>query len=91
METQIEVQMTELKKLKSKKLWHQLNMKLLDIVKNIDVQNIVDLVAFYDTFLKPIENKMNYFYLAAIISYMIPSFKTPEDAITFLECFEAKV
>lgn len=86
-----EVEVFELEELQSKKLWHQLTLKLLLYVKNPNVQQKVNLLEFYTKFIQPIESKMNSLALVEIVSYIIPFYKEPKEAVTFLESLEPKV
>lgn len=86
-----QVQVEELEELQTKKLWHQLTLKLLAYVKEPDNQNNVNLLKFYNRFVQPIETKMNAFALVEIISYVIPFFHEPQDAVLFLEMLEPKI
>jgi len=91
MEAQKEVEMSELEELQTKKLWHQLTLKLLIYVKDKNIQKKVNLLDFYNKFVQPIESKMNSFALVEIVSYVIPFFKESKEAVEFLDSLELKV
>lgn len=70
--------------LKNRKLYHQLTEKLLVIVKRPELQN-EELLKLYNGFLKELEPKVKPLSMAVIIVQVSSQFKTPEEAIEFLE------
>jgi len=51
----------------SKKLWHQLTLKLADFVRDDEIRRTVDLVQFYEEFVKSFQGKLNQLSLARIV------------------------
>lgn len=82
---------SEIEDLRSKKLWHQMTLKILTLVKDPTYTSNNHLLQFYNKFVKPIEGKINAFALVEIISYVIPYFDEPQDAVLFLETLEPKI
>lgn len=87
---QKEVEITEFIELREKKLYHQLTLKVQAYVKDPNVNKNVNLLNVYKKYVQPIENKFNPYALVEIISYAIPFFTEPTEALTFLESLESK-
>lgn len=83
--------MTQLEQLQSKKLWHQLTLKLLAHVQDPDVVEKEDLRKLYRDIVQPIENKMNPFAYMKIISQIITQYTDPKETVEFLKSVETKV
>ncbi|KAF7286681.1 regulatory particle non-ATPase 9 [Rhynchophorus ferrugineus] len=80
-----------LEELYNKKLWHQLTLRLLVLIKKSELQKGDHLIQLYNNFLQTFENKINPLSLVEIIAIIIEQFKVPNEAITFLEKTEPKV
>lgn len=81
----------ELEQLQTRKLWHQLTLKLHAYVQDPEVLKKENLRNLYDEFIQPNENKMNPFTFMKIISYIITQFTDPKETIAFLKAQEPKV
>ncbi|KAL4712099.1 hypothetical protein ACJJTC_010960 [Scirpophaga incertulas] len=75
----------------NKKLWHQLTLKLLELVNHANLQKGDNLIQLYNNFLVTFENKINPLSLIEIVAHIVKQYKDQKDAITFLEKMEAKV
>ncbi|XP_030749020.1 26S proteasome non-ATPase regulatory subunit 13 [Sitophilus oryzae] len=80
-----------LEELYNKKLWHQLTLKVLSLVKKADLQKDDNLIQLYNHFLQTFENKINPLSLVEIVAVVIEQFKNPSEAVAFLEKTEPKV
>lgn len=81
----------ELEQLQSRKLWHQLTLKLYSYVQDPEVQKNENLRKLYDDFIQPIESKMNQFTFMKIITHILTQFTDPKETVAFLETLEPKV
>ncbi|XP_014474049.1 PREDICTED: 26S proteasome non-ATPase regulatory subunit 13 [Dinoponera quadriceps] len=81
----------QLEELYSKRLWHQLTLKLETFVKHPALQQTDNLVQLYVNFLSTFENKINPLSLVEILAHVIQQFQDKQEAIKFLEKTEAKV
>uniref|UniRef100_A0A0A9XLW8 26S proteasome non-ATPase regulatory subunit 13 n=1 Tax=Lygus hesperus TaxID=30085 RepID=A0A0A9XLW8_LYGHE len=75
----------------SKKLWHQLTIKLSTFVKNEHLQKGTELIELYQNFIQGFENKINPLALVEIVAIILPQYKQPKEALTFLENIESRV
>ncbi|KAL1502084.1 hypothetical protein ABEB36_007282 [Hypothenemus hampei] len=80
-----------LEELHNKKLWHQLTLKLLVLIKRPELQKSDNLLQLYNNFIQTFENKINPLSLVEIIAIVIEQFKDHKEAIVFLEKTEPKV
>ncbi|XP_066252065.1 26S proteasome non-ATPase regulatory subunit 13 [Euwallacea similis] len=80
-----------LEELHNKKLWHQLTLKLMVLIKRPELQRGENLIQLYNNFIQTFENKINPLSLVEIIVFVIEQFKDPKEATTFLEKTEPKV
>lgn len=80
---------SEFESLYSKKLWHQLTLKLDAFVRRPESAK-EDLVGLYDNFIVDFETRLNPFYLVEIIIFVIEQ-KSPEDTLSFLTGIKEKV
>ncbi|XP_060534301.1 26S proteasome non-ATPase regulatory subunit 13 [Cylas formicarius] len=81
----------QLEELHNKRLWHQLTLKLLSLIKNPELRKDEILIQLYNNFIQTFENKINPLSLVEIIAVVIEQFKDPKEAISFLEKTEPKV
>ncbi|KAF6210323.1 hypothetical protein GE061_013427 [Apolygus lucorum] len=75
----------------TKKLWHQLTIKLSTFVKNEHLQKGTELIELYQNFIQGFENKINPLALVEIVAIILPQYKQPKEALTFLENIESRV
>ncbi|XP_050316167.1 26S proteasome non-ATPase regulatory subunit 13 isoform X2 [Anthonomus grandis grandis] len=80
-----------LEELHNKRLWHQLTLKLLVLIKKPELQKGDHLIQLYNNFIQTFENKINPLSLVEIVAIVIEQFKEPKEAIAFLEKTEPKV
>ncbi|XP_068621921.1 26S proteasome non-ATPase regulatory subunit 13 [Battus philenor] len=81
----------KLEELFNKKLWHQLTLKLQDLVIHPSLQAGDNLIQLYNNFIIIFENKINPLSLVEIIAHVVQQFTDKKEAIAFLEKIEAKV
>ncbi|XP_039752395.1 26S proteasome non-ATPase regulatory subunit 13 [Pararge aegeria] len=81
----------KLEELYNKKLWHQLTLKVQELVKHPSLQTGDNLIQLYSNFLTTFENKINPLSLVEIIAVVVAQYTDKKDAIAFLEKVEAKV
>lgn len=82
---------SKLEELYNKKLWHQLTLKVQEIVTHPTLQKGDNLIQLYNNFLTTFENKINPLSLVEIIVHVIKQFTDKKEAVAFLEKIEAKV
>jgi len=80
-------QWAELDQLYTKKLWHQLTVKLLDFVKNGDV----NLVELYEKFIRDFEMRINPLSFTELVLLILTRIPTSEEQLAFLEKSEPKI
>ncbi|CAG9770043.1 unnamed protein product [Ceutorhynchus assimilis] len=80
-----------LEELHNKRLWHQLTLKILAIIKTPELQKGDNLLQLYNNFIQTFENKINPLSLVEIVAIVIEQIKQPKDAIAFLEKTQPKV
>ncbi|ERL87811.1 26S proteasome non-ATPase regulatory subunit 13 [Dendroctonus ponderosae] len=80
-----------LEELHNKKLWHQLTLRLMVLIKKPELQKGDHLIQLYNNFIQTFENKINPLSLVEIVAVVIEQFKDPKEAVTFLEKTEPKV
>ncbi|VVD03369.1 26S proteasome non-ATPase regulatory subunit 13 [Leptidea sinapis] len=90
-DTELSREWSEIEELYSKKLWHQLTLKLLDFIKKPKLQTADHLIQLYNVFIHTLENKINPLSLVEIVAYVVPQYKDKKEAIAFLQQVETKV
>jgi len=80
----------ELKALHEKRLWHNVTLKLIEIVELPDLKGNPVLIALYTNFIKTFESKLNQLTLAKILVVISRSFTVDAEAIEFLEAAAAR-
>ncbi|CAK1546555.1 unnamed protein product [Leptosia nina] len=81
----------KLEELYNKKLWHQLTLKVQDLVIHPSLQANDNLIQLYNNFITTFENKINPLSLVEIIVHVVNQYTNKKDAVAFLEKVEAKV
>ncbi|CAK1592818.1 unnamed protein product [Parnassius mnemosyne] len=81
----------KLEELYNKKLWHQITLKLQEMVNYPSQQSGDNLIQLYNNFITVFENKINPLSLVEIIAHVVQQFTDKKEAIAFLEKVEAKV
>ncbi|CAH0601985.1 unnamed protein product [Chrysodeixis includens] len=81
----------KLEELYNKKLWHQLTLKIQELVEHPSMQKGDNLIGLYTNFVSYFENKINPLSLVEIISHVVKQYSNKKEAIAFLEKIEAKV
>ncbi|KAB7508169.1 26S proteasome non-ATPase regulatory subunit 13 [Armadillidium nasatum] len=81
----------ELEEYYNKKLWHQLTLSVMALVKLPEMQQGTELVDLYKNLVAELENKLNPLSLAELAGDVITQIKDPNDAITFVEKIQPKV
>lgn len=74
----------------TRKLWHQLTIKLLEFVRN-DVFASTGLVELYENLLKDLEDRMNPFSLVRLIYSVIAQIADPHAAIALMGPIKEKI
>ncbi|XP_054707398.1 26S proteasome non-ATPase regulatory subunit 13-like [Uloborus diversus] len=75
----------------NKKLWHQLTLKLLDIVKAPYFQEGTALVDLYDNFLSDFENKISPLSLVEILKFVVKQIADYDKKVEFMTKTKEKV
>ncbi|CAH0699443.1 unnamed protein product [Spodoptera exigua] len=81
----------KLEELYNKKLWHQLTLKVQDLVEKPTMQTGDNLITLYTNFVSYFENKINPLSLVEIIAHVVKQYTNKKEAIAFLEKIEGKV
>jgi len=81
----------ELDDLYSKRLWHELTIKLLAFVRTPELQTNAQLVDLYDNFIQDIEMRINPLALMEILALVVVQIKDAEQAVEFLTKAEPKI
>ncbi|CAH0390189.1 unnamed protein product [Bemisia tabaci] len=81
----------DIEEMYNKKLWHQLTLKLLNIVKYPSLQKNEELLSLYNNFIQIIETRINPLALVEMLVEVVKQFKDPKEAIALLEATETKV
>ncbi|XP_017775177.1 PREDICTED: 26S proteasome non-ATPase regulatory subunit 13 [Nicrophorus vespilloides] len=81
----------QLEELYTKKLWHQLTLKLLVFVKNPTLQKGDQLIQLYSNFITTFESKINPLSLMEIVAIVIEQYKNKTEAVEFLTKIGPKV
>lgn len=74
----------------TKRLWHQLSVKLLEFVQ-LEQAKQLNLVEIYENFISDFETKINQLTLVEIIVFIVKQIKKQEEAITFIQKIQDKV
>ncbi|XP_014294810.1 26S proteasome non-ATPase regulatory subunit 13 [Halyomorpha halys] len=82
---------TLLEEYHTKKLWHQLTLKLAAFVKKDHLQKGTELIELYNNFIQGFESKINPLALVEIVSHIVVQYTNPKEALTFLQSIEPKV
>jgi len=82
---------SQLDDLYTRRLWHQLTIKMLSFVKNPALQKGKLLVELYENFIQDFEMRMNPLSFAEIIVIVTSQITVPQDAVNFLTKQEPKV
>ncbi|XP_050358591.1 26S proteasome non-ATPase regulatory subunit 13 [Nymphalis io] len=90
-EPELAADWAKLEELYNKKLWHQLTLKLLELVKHPSLQAGDNLIQLYNNFLSIFENKINPLSLVEIVAHIIQQYTDKKEAIAFLQKVETKV
>jgi len=78
-------QYAQMRELYEKKLWHQLTVKVEQLVKNRYFDNNNELVQLYNGFIKDFEKKMNQLTLSKILLSISRQIREPNENIAFLQ------
>ncbi|KAJ2943294.1 hypothetical protein O0L34_g12101 [Tuta absoluta] len=81
----------KLEELYNKKLWHQVTLKVQELVSHPSLQKGDNLLQLYNNFICTFENKVNPLSLVEILAYIVQQYTDKREAVAFLEKFEAKV
>ncbi|KAK8379666.1 hypothetical protein O3P69_019567 [Scylla paramamosain] len=81
----------EMEELYNKKLWHQLTLALLGLVKEPAMRQGTELISLYTNLIAELENKVNPLSLAQIAGEVITQHADPNEAVTFVERIIPKV
>ncbi|XP_035388149.1 26S proteasome non-ATPase regulatory subunit 13 [Electrophorus electricus] len=81
----------KLEDLYSRKLWHQLTLKLTDFVQEPFFSKGDAIIQLYDNFISDFEHRINPLSLVEIILHVVRQMPDPNTAITFLEKTKEKV
>ncbi|KAK4294755.1 hypothetical protein Pmani_032638 [Petrolisthes manimaculis] len=81
----------DLEELYNKKLWHQVTLSLLELVKEPTMKEGTELISLYNNITSELENKINPLSLAEMAGEVMTQYKDPNEAITFIERVSPKV
>ncbi|XP_068211143.1 26S proteasome non-ATPase regulatory subunit 13 [Palaemon carinicauda] len=81
----------ELEEFYNKKLWHQLTLALVALVKDPALQQGTELIQLYSNLIGELENKINPLSLAQMAGEVVAQYTDPNEAITFIEKIAPKV
>jgi len=90
-DAQIARKWSELDDLYTKRLWHQLTIKLLDFVKHPVLESGTKLIDLYENLIQDFEMRMNPLSLMEIMTLVTKQYQNPEEALSFLDKTEPKV
>lgn len=88
---QLAQEWAELEELYSKKLWHQLTLKVLELVYRPELQQGLQLVEMYEKFISDFEHRINPLSLVEICLPIVRQFQDSAIAINFLTKLREKV
>lgn len=80
-----------IEELYTRKLWHQLTLKLLEFVRHESLSEGTALVELYENLIKDLEDRINPFSLVRLIYAVIAQIPDPEAAIALLGPIKEKV
>ncbi|KAK7068032.1 26S proteasome non-ATPase regulatory subunit 13 [Halocaridina rubra] len=75
----------------NKKLWHQLTLALVALVKDPAMQQGTELILLYKNLIGELENKINPLSLAQMAGEVVSQYNDPKEAIVFIEKIAPKV
>ncbi|OXA59758.1 26S proteasome non-ATPase regulatory subunit 13 [Folsomia candida] len=81
----------QLDDLYSKRLWHQLTIKLGEFVKHPELQEKGQLIELYDNFIQDIEMRINPLSLMEMLAIIVRQIEDADEAIEFLAKAEPKL
>lgn len=81
----------ELEEFYNKKLWHQLTLSLVALVKDPALQQGTELIQLYNNLISELENKINPLSLAQMAGEVVTQYADPNEAITFIEKIAPRV
>lgn len=84
-------QFTQLEEFYNKKLWHQLTLGLVKMVKAPEMQQGTNLIHLYSNLISELENRMNPLSLVELAAAIIKQYADPEEAILFIRKIAPKV
>lgn len=80
-----------IEQLYTRKLWHQLTIKLLEFVRHDTFSKGTGLVELYENLIKDLEDRINPFSLVKLITAVIAQIEDPEAAIVLLGPIKDKI
>lgn len=81
----VAAELGELGELYSKKLWHQLTLKLDEFIKLPTMQDDGFLISLYRNFIATVSQRLNQLSVAKLAVTVSQQFEAPEEAISFLQ------
>ncbi|KAL6066895.1 26S proteasome non-ATPase regulatory subunit 13 [Balamuthia mandrillaris] len=81
----------EIKAFHEKRLWHNLTVKLLELVEQPEMKEDNHLLRLYEEFMRTFENKINQLSFAQIIVTIAKAHKDLNEAISFLDTMATKL
>ncbi|XP_059046792.1 26S proteasome non-ATPase regulatory subunit 13 isoform X2 [Achroia grisella] len=90
-ELDLAAEWAKLEELYNKKLWHQLTLKVQELVNQPSLKSGDNLIQLYNNFLSTFENKINPLSLIEICAHIVEQYANKKEAIAFLEKMEPKV
>lgn len=82
---------TELEELYAKKLWHQLTLKVAEVIEKAEMKQGNMLIEMYEKFISDFEHRINQLSLVEISLIIIRQYQDPTQAVQFLEKLKEKV
>jgi len=84
-------QLRELRDLYDKRLWHNVTLKIIEIIDLPELKRNVMLIQLYTNFIKTFESKLNQLTLAKILVVMSKSIVDDNEAVQFLDAAATKL
>jgi len=81
----------ELEELYVKKLWHQLTLKVLEVVNKPEMRQGTLLIEMYEKFISDFEHRINLLSLVEICLPIVRQYQVPAQAVEYLEKIKEKV
>jgi len=81
----------ELKDLHERRLWHNVTLKLVELVELPEMRNNARVIGLYENFIKSFETKLNQLTLAKILVVISKAYNSDMEAIGFLETAATKL